>query len=134
MASPAVAVPQVNGTSPMPRPGSPSSIQSSTKRKRNESEESATELDTAREGNVAVNGTSLERDQKTLIRDYFDVLQRYALLSSINSLPHRSMPGFLFLPRPCERNAAILVLNISSQARHRHLCAQVSSSRKCQEG
>ena len=80
MASPAVAVPQVNGTSPLPpRPDSPSSIQSSTKRKRNESEDSTTGLDTTLENNLPVNGTHIERDQKALVRDYLDVLQRYAL-------------------------------------------------------
>lgn len=89
MASAAIA--EVNGIAAPEAPGpeSPQPVNSSAKRKRDASDEdSADKMDgveniatttTAAAGaasSVAVNGTYAARDQKALIRDYFEVLRR----------------------------------------------------------
>lgn len=88
MASPDVAVPQVNGLSASPHPGSPQSINSSTKRKRDVSDDgSAAEENVTDEAKPAVNGNHLHRDQKTLIRNYLEVVKRYDVNPSILKRP-----------------------------------------------
>ncbi len=63
----AVAVAQVNGLVDDSRPASPLSTNSSSKRKRDEDGD---------DSKPAANGTHSARDEKALIRDYFDVLRR----------------------------------------------------------
>ena len=82
MASPAVVAAQVNGVAPLSRPDSPaSSINSSTKRKRESSDDyNDPDLDRAGPPKLPVNGVHASQDRKSLVRDFFDVLQRYARL------------------------------------------------------
>ncbi|OIW26768.1 hypothetical protein CONLIGDRAFT_580786 [Coniochaeta ligniaria NRRL 30616] len=87
MASPAIAAPaQVNGantTIPLSRSHSPVSISSSTKRKRDDGSAEAdarlagTSADTKSTATVVNGATQKPRDQKALIREYFDILRRY---------------------------------------------------------
>ncbi|KAH8880376.1 hypothetical protein GQ53DRAFT_543802 [Thozetella sp. PMI_491] len=77
MASPAVAVAQVNGVAAPSRPDSPMSINSSTKRKRDASEDSTAEINGNQTTKPAINGYYKTQDQKTLIRDFYDVLRSY---------------------------------------------------------
>ncbi|KAK0611528.1 hypothetical protein B0T14DRAFT_571413 [Immersiella caudata] len=77
MASPGLATMQVNGVAALSRPDSPASINSSTKRKRDASDDSGPDPDlNGRDPpKPAVNGVHKSRDEKPLIRDFFDVLQ-----------------------------------------------------------
>lgn len=104
MASPAIAVPaQVNGgstTTPVPlsRSQSPMTMSSSTKRKRDDgddgSPEAGTDLTSPRadvKPTATVNGTMQKpRDQRLLVREYFDILRRCVLCVSLLSVdaPH----------------------------------------------
>ncbi len=79
MASPEVAIPQANGVAAAPsRPDSPMSINSSTKRKRDESEDSTGGLNGSQITKPLPNGFYKPQDQKVIIRDFYHVLQRYA--------------------------------------------------------
>jgi hypothetical protein len=80
MASPAVVAAQINGVAPLSRPDSPaSSINSSTKRKRESSDDdNDPDLNRAGPPKLPVNGVHASQDRKSLVRDFFDVLQRYA--------------------------------------------------------
>ncbi|KAK3385021.1 hypothetical protein B0H63DRAFT_393679 [Podospora didyma] len=75
MAELAVAAPQVNGVAELSRPDSPSSVNSSTKRKRDASDDGDLDLNGADPTTPKVNGAHPHRDKKALIRDFFDVLQ-----------------------------------------------------------
>lgn len=83
MASPAVAAVALNGLLHKPaseQPQSPQSVHSSlstTKRKRHDSDEGTPELNGADGAKPTINGHHPIRDEKTLIHNYFDVLQRY---------------------------------------------------------
>ncbi|KAF3763082.1 hypothetical protein M406DRAFT_346995 [Cryphonectria parasitica EP155] len=95
MASPAEAAVQVNGHAAAaaagPGPSSPSESQldgpTTTKRKREASDDGSTKLDDANGVTPVVNDDQLLRDERTLIRDYFDVLQRYDTTPSILKRP-----------------------------------------------
>jgi hypothetical protein len=89
MASPGLATVQVNGVAALSRPDSPASINSSTKRKRNASDDGDPDPDhNGLDGpKPAANGVHKSRDEKPLIRDFFDVLQRYAPFLSPPLLP-----------------------------------------------
>ncbi|KAK3941358.1 hypothetical protein QBC46DRAFT_104566 [Diplogelasinospora grovesii] len=91
MASPAVAVPQVNGVAALSRPDSPaSSINSSTKRKRDSSDDRESEVNESQGAKPTVNGVHTSPSQKSLVRDFFDVLQSF----------DTSGPAILKLPLP----------------------------------
>jgi hypothetical protein len=77
MASPGLATVQVNGVAALSRPDSPASINSSTKRKRDASDDGGPdpELNGRDTPKPVVNGVHKSRDEKPLIRDFFDVLQ-----------------------------------------------------------
>lgn len=90
MASPAVALPaQINGgstnTTPLSRSQSPMTMPSSTKRKRDDGDSVSPEAgaglastSTDVKPTATVNGAMQKRrEQRLLIREYFDVLQRY---------------------------------------------------------
>ena len=79
MASPAVAIPQANGVAAPSRPDSPMSITSSTKRKRDESEDSTGGLNGSQITKPLPNGFYKPQDRKVVIRDFYHVLQRYAI-------------------------------------------------------
>jgi hypothetical protein len=83
MASPAVAT-HVNGDAALSRPDSPASINSSTKRKRESSDDDHPDLNGRDPPKLPVNGVHTSQDAKSLIRDLYHVLQRYA--------PRRSQP------------------------------------------
>lgn len=96
MASPGVAAPQANGVAASSRPDSPASVNSSTKRKRDASDDGNSDADANGRGKPATvaNGIHAHRDEKPLIRDFFDVLQRYALLLWSSSTGHlASLPS-----------------------------------------
>ena len=107
MASPAVAVatqPHLNGSASVPqpadlsRPGSPISINSSTKRKRDVSDDGDTEMTGGDAPKPTVNGVHpTSRDRKLVIRDFYQVLQR--LVHSTFSIRSRStdFPFYLAL-------------------------------------
>lgn len=79
MASPAVAAPQLNGVAAaLSRPDSPASINSSTKRKRDPSDDGEPGPDAGDAAKHPVNGLRVSGDNTSLIRDFFDVLERYA--------------------------------------------------------
>lgn len=78
MASPAVVAHQVNGLAATSRPDSPASINSSTKRKREDSDDGDIHLNSDKPTNQPVDGLRTSPDGKLLIRDFFDVLARYA--------------------------------------------------------
>ena len=78
MASPAVMAPQTNGVASLSRPDSPASINSSTKRKREPSDEIDPSLNGPEPPKLLVNGVHASQDGKSLVRDFFHVLQRYA--------------------------------------------------------
>ncbi|KAK4242927.1 hypothetical protein C8A03DRAFT_10963 [Achaetomium macrosporum] len=78
MASPAVVAPQVNGVAALSRPDSPASINSSsTKRKREESNDNEPGLNGNELAKRPANGLQTSPDSKSLIRDFFDVLESY---------------------------------------------------------
>ncbi|KAK4143027.1 uncharacterized protein C8A04DRAFT_37753 [Dichotomopilus funicola] len=80
MASPAVIAPQVNGVAPLSRPDSPaSSINSSTKRKRESSDDDAADPNRAEPTKPSANGLHSSQHCKSLVRDFFDVLQSSSL-------------------------------------------------------
>jgi hypothetical protein len=81
---------QVNGVSPLSRPGSPQSMHSSTKRKRDDddddddgdvsddaSHDDAMDDDSDSKGTPLQNGDVPTRNEKALIRNFFEVLQRF---------------------------------------------------------
>lgn len=74
----AAAVAQVNGLPEESRPASPPSVNSSVKRKRDDSDDGSAKPDAAEYTKPTINGDATARDQKALIRDYFEVLQRYS--------------------------------------------------------
>ncbi|KAK3689871.1 hypothetical protein B0T22DRAFT_514609 [Podospora appendiculata] len=78
-ASPALAAPaSVNGVAVLSRPGSPSSVNSSTKRKRDASDDGdEPELNGSGCEKPTINGVHTSQDRKSLIRDFFDVLQSF---------------------------------------------------------
>lgn len=84
MASPADAIAQVNGLADPPSPPSQSQSDPSqpagptAKRKRESSDDGSQDLDQPDEVKPAINDGQLLRDEKTLIRHYYDVLRRYA--------------------------------------------------------
>lgn len=98
MASPAVVAPQANGVAALSRPDSPASINSSTKRKREPSDDDEPNLNAPAPPNPPVNGVRASENNKSLVRDFFDVLERYALL-------HRYFQSTfcLFIFRPATR-------------------------------
>ncbi|KAK5661731.1 hypothetical protein OQA88_9831 [Cercophora sp. LCS_1] len=77
MASPGVAASQANGVAASSRPDSPASVNSSTKRKRDASDDGNADTDANGHGKPTPvsNGTRPHRDEKPLIRDFFDVLE-----------------------------------------------------------
>ncbi|KAM7204287.1 hypothetical protein V8F20_003700 [Naviculisporaceae sp. PSN 640] len=75
MASPAVASAQVNGVATLSRPGSPASINSSTKRKRETDDDGEPQVNGAQQNKPTINGVQPSQDHKLLLRDFFDVLQ-----------------------------------------------------------
>ncbi|KAK4154401.1 hypothetical protein C8A00DRAFT_42832 [Chaetomidium leptoderma] len=78
MASPAVALtPQVNGVAALSRPDSPASINSSTKRKRESSGDNDADLNGSEPPKLPVNGLHTSQDRKSLVRDFYDVLQSH---------------------------------------------------------
>lgn len=78
MATPDVAAPSVNGVAASSRADSPAdSINSSTKRKRDANDDQQDHDD--KNSKPQVNGLQNCHDDQSLIRDFFDVLQRYAL-------------------------------------------------------
>jgi hypothetical protein len=104
MASPGLATVQVNGVAALSRPDSPASINSSTKRKRDASDDGGPdpELNGRDTPKPVVNGVHKSRDEKPLIRDFFDVLQRYApfvLNPSASSIDHPSSQSPAPYPR-----------------------------------
>jgi hypothetical protein len=78
MALQTVTVAQVNGDDAISRDGSPLSINSATKRKRDVSDDGSAELNGNGGITPRINGVHKTRSQKGLIRDYFEVLRRYA--------------------------------------------------------
>lgn len=76
MASPAVAIPLVNGANV--RSESPLSINSSTKRKRDASDDGDAEVKPTPSIKAVVNGKHSPGNHKALIREFFGALQRYA--------------------------------------------------------
>ncbi|KAK4218362.1 hypothetical protein QBC37DRAFT_333505 [Rhypophila decipiens] len=76
MASPAVASPHVNGVATLSRPDSPASINSSTKRKRDSDDDDEPRKNGAQQPKPTINGVQPSQDHKSLLRDFFDVLQR----------------------------------------------------------
>lgn len=108
MASLVDAVPQqVNGLadpssqsppSPQPQSQQPQSDSSQSaanapaiKRKRETSDDGSADLDDGdanHEAKPVANGDNPVRDEATLIRNYFEVIQRYATASTISSLNH----------------------------------------------
>jgi len=78
MASPAVAVAQVNGVSPLSRPDSPASINSTTKRKRESSDDNGADLNRGDPPKLPVNGVHSSQYRKSLVHDFYRVLERYA--------------------------------------------------------
>lgn len=80
MASTGPVDPQLNGVASASRPESPASVNSSTKRKRDASDDGSPDPDRNPRGALKplVNGVHKRRDEKPLIRDLFDALQTYA--------------------------------------------------------
>ncbi|KAL1884155.1 hypothetical protein VTK73DRAFT_6824 [Phialemonium thermophilum] len=91
MASPDVAAVPVNGLSALSRPDSPSSVLSSTKRKRDDSDDGSpapTPAPDHGDGNKPTTDGALKQgNSKTLIRNFFEVLQRYDTKTSILKYP-----------------------------------------------
>ncbi|KAK3305800.1 uncharacterized protein B0T15DRAFT_210345 [Chaetomium strumarium] len=77
MASPAVLAPQANGVASLSRPDSPASINSSTKRKREATDDNEPDLNRNEQLKRPINGLQTSSDSKSLIRDFFDVLESY---------------------------------------------------------
>ncbi|KAK3376726.1 hypothetical protein B0T24DRAFT_227306 [Lasiosphaeria ovina] len=105
MASPdvaAVAALQVNGVAVLSRPDSPSSINSSTKRKR-DSSDSSPQVNGADAAKAQVNGAHSLSDQQPLIRDFFDVLK--SLDSSDLGILSRPLPDSLSDGEPAAKRA-----------------------------
>ncbi|KAK1831284.1 hypothetical protein QBC39DRAFT_96980 [Podospora conica] len=77
MASTGPVDPQLNGVASMSRPESPASVNSSTKRKRDASDDGIPDPDRNPRGALKplVNGVHKPRDEKPLIRDLFDALK-----------------------------------------------------------
>ncbi|KAJ9148606.1 hypothetical protein NKR23_g4837 [Pleurostoma richardsiae] len=74
----AVAVAHVNGLpGSSSRPDSPQSVNSSTKRKRDASDDGSADVNGAEDEKPPTNGNHITRDEKALIRNYFDVLTSY---------------------------------------------------------
>ncbi|KAK0649417.1 hypothetical protein B0T16DRAFT_456836 [Cercophora newfieldiana] len=105
MASPAPAAVQVNGVAALSRPDSPASINSSTKRKRDASDDGGPDTDlNSRDGpKPAINGVHKFRDEKPLIRDFFDVLQ--SLDPAAPSLFKRPLPDSFSDAEPSAKRA-----------------------------
>ncbi|KAL2194860.1 hypothetical protein P885DRAFT_41639 [Corynascus similis CBS 632.67] len=80
MASPTVAVAQVNGVSPLSRPDSPASINSSTKRKRESSDDNGADLNRGDPPKLPVNGVHSSQHRKSLVHDFYRVLESPSLL------------------------------------------------------
>lgn len=78
MASPALLTPQVNGVAALSRPDSPASINSSTKRKREATDDGESDLNAADPPKRPVNGVRTSADCTSLVRDFLHVLERYA--------------------------------------------------------
>lgn len=80
MASTGPVDPQLNGVASASRPESPASVNSSTKRKRDASDDGTPDPDRNPRGALKplVNGVHKRRDEKPSIRDLFDALQTYA--------------------------------------------------------
>jgi hypothetical protein len=77
MASADVIAPQANGVAPLSRPDSPASINSSTKRKRESTDDNEPHLNRGPSPpKLPVNGVHTSQDRKSLVRDFFGVLQR----------------------------------------------------------
>ncbi|KAK4124470.1 hypothetical protein N657DRAFT_680455 [Parathielavia appendiculata] len=76
MASAAVAT-HVNGDAALSRPDSPASINSSTKRKRESSDDNQSDFNSRNPPQLPVNGVHTPQDSKSLIRDLYDVLQNH---------------------------------------------------------
>ncbi|KAK4098704.1 hypothetical protein N658DRAFT_431536 [Parathielavia hyrcaniae] len=76
MASSAVAT-HVNGDAALSRPDSPASTNSSTKRKRESSDDNQSDLNARNLPKPAANGVHTCLDSKSLIRDLYDVLQSH---------------------------------------------------------
>ncbi|KAL2163475.1 hypothetical protein VTH06DRAFT_5533 [Thermothelomyces fergusii] len=103
MASPAVAVAQVNGVSPLSRPDSPASINSSTKRKRESTADSEADPDRGDLPKQPVNGVHASGDRKSLVRDFYRVLERHD--TSNPSLLKRPLPDSLPDGEPSSKRA-----------------------------
>ncbi|KAK3319907.1 hypothetical protein B0T19DRAFT_451336 [Cercophora scortea] len=92
-ASPAaLAAPaSVNGVAALSRPDSPSSVNSSTKRKRDASDDGdEPEVNGSDREKPTINGVHASQDRKSLIRDFFDVLQ--SLDTSSPAILKRPLP------------------------------------------
>lgn len=73
----AIAVAPVNGAVPSPQPESPQSSASATKRKRDVSDDGSPDANGAEDVKpLVVDAPVFVRDEKRLVRDFFDVLQR----------------------------------------------------------
>ena len=95
MASPTVASLQVNGLASVPRPDSAASINSPTKRKRDDSvDESAPQETNQQQKKHLINANHAPRNQKILVRDCFEALRRYALHFSF--YPSNPPPALFF--------------------------------------
>jgi hypothetical protein len=78
MDSPAPAATQANGVAALSRPDSPASINSSTKRKRESTDDNAADPNAAEQPEQPINGVHASQDRKALVGDFFGVLERYA--------------------------------------------------------
>jgi hypothetical protein len=95
MASLAVAVaPQTKGVAALSRPDSPSSV-SSAKRKRPDGDEASPSIAGDDETKQHINGSESHRDEKELIRDYFNVLRKYVMMQQTTTTPISSPLGKL---------------------------------------
>ncbi|KAL2126076.1 hypothetical protein VTI74DRAFT_1753 [Chaetomium olivicolor] len=104
MASPTIVAPQVNGVAPSPRPGSPASTNSSsTKRKREPSDDNDAALDGADRAKAPVNGLHASQDRKSLVRDFFAVLTSHD--TSNPSILKRPLPDSLPDGEPSPKRA-----------------------------
>lgn len=106
MASPGLAAVQVNGVAAQAHTSdSPASINSTSKRKRDASDDG--DLDQVRNSSdgpqAGINGVHKARDEKPLIRDFFDVLQ--SLDPAQPSLLKRPLPDSFYDAEPSAKRA-----------------------------
>ncbi|KAH6623582.1 hypothetical protein F5144DRAFT_366651 [Chaetomium tenue] len=104
MASPATVAAQINGVAPLSRLDSPASINSSTKRKRESSDDdNDPDLNRAGPPKLPVNGVHASQDRKSLVRDFFDVLQSHD--TNGPSVLKRPLPDSLVDGEPSSKRA-----------------------------